>query len=172
MTAPSAYRIEQAMAVAQSLRQRLLQDDPDLAADEAALRDTLDGETDVYDLMRRLARFTLDAEAMAAAAKARAENLAARKQRYERRAQAARGALFGMLDAMGERRLDDAEFTATISAGRKQVVITDEAAIPDRFWETSRTLKKADVNAAVKAGEDVPGAMQTNGLPTLTIKAS
>ena len=170
--APSGWRIEQAMSVACALRQRLLQDDPELAADETMLRDTLDGETDVYDLMRRLARFTLEAESMEEAAKARAAALAGRQKRYAARAQAARGALFAMMDAMGERTLTDPEFTATIGRGRSSVFITDEAELPDEFVRVKREPDKTAIAAALKAGATVTGAELSNSMPTLTIKGT
>ena len=169
---PSAYRIEQAMSVAHAVRARLLQDDPDLASDETALRDTLDGETDVFDLIRRLARFTLDAEATAAAAKERADNINARRQRYERRAHHARQAMFGMLDALGETKLEDAEFTVSLRVGRPSVIITDEAELPEPFVKVTRSPDKTAIAAALKAGGAVPGAEMANGMPTLTLKST
>ena len=171
-SAPSGFRIEQAMAVAGALKQRLLQDDPDLAADETILRDTLDGETDVYDLMRRLARFVLEAEAMEAAAKARATAIAGRQKRYAARAQAGRGALFGMMDALGEKTLTDPEFTASIKAGRASVFVTDESALPDDYVNVTRVPNKTAIADALKAGTDIPGAELGNGMPTLQIKGS
>ena len=160
------------MSVAHAVRARLLQDDPDLASDETALWDTLDGETDVFDLIRRLARFTLDAEATAAAAKERADNINARRQRYERRAHHARQAMFGMLDALGETKLEDAEFTVSLRVGRPSVIITDEAELPEPFVKVTRSPDKTAIAAALKAGGAVPGAEMANGMPTLTLKST
>lgn len=170
LTPPSGYRIEQALGIADALRRRLLADDPDLAADETALRDTLDGQTDVYDLVRRLIRFSLEAGALADAARDRADALAKRKARFERRAEAARGAAFGMLDALGETKLSDAEFTLSIGQGRPAVIVTDESLLPSEFVRITRAPDKAAIAEALKSGVTVPGAEMTNGTPTLTVR--
>ena len=169
-TMPSGWRIEQAMSIADAVKRRLLADDPDLAADETMLRDMLDGETDAFDLMRRMVRFALDASSLADAADARATDLIARRDRFTRRAETARAAVFGMLDALGETKLTDAEFTATISAGRQGLVLTDEAALPDRLMRVTRSPDRAAIAAALKAGLAVSGAEISNGSPTLTIR--
>ncbi len=170
--APSGYRVEQAMSAAQAVRQAILQDDPDLASDEAAMRDLLDGETDVYDVLRRMVRFVLDAESLAAAAKDRAEKLTARKARYEKRAQLGRGAVLAMLDALGDRRFTDAEFTVTLRPGTQGVWVVDENSLPDAFVKVTRAPEKAKIAAALKAGDKVPGAELGNGMPTIAIKAT
>jgi hypothetical protein len=169
--APSAYRIEQAMAAAQSVRQAILAEDPDLATDETALRDLLDGETDVYDVLRRMVRFVLDAESLAAAAGDRAEKLSARKARFQKRAQIGRGAVMAMMDALGEQKLPDAEFTVTLRQGVPGVYITDETALPDAFVKVTRAPMKAEIGNALKAGEHIPGAELANGMPQLTIRS-
>lgn len=160
------------MAAAQAVRQAILQDDPDLAADETALRDLLDGGTDVYDVLRRMVRFVLDAESLAGAAKERAEKLAARKARFERRAQLGRGAVMAMMDALGERKFPDAEFVVTLRDGTPGVFVTDEAALPEQFVKVTRAPMKAEIGKALKEGRDVPGATLANSMPTLAIKAT
>ena len=170
--APSAFRVEQAMAAAGAMRQSILADDPDLAADETALRDLLDGETDVYDVLRRMVRFVLDAESLADAAGERVEKLNARKARFQKRANLGRGAVLAMMDALGERKLPDAEFTVTLRDGTPGVFVTDEAAIPEQFVKVTRAPMKAEIGKALKAGQEVPGATLANGMPTLAIKAT
>lgn len=159
------------MAIANAVKQRLLADDPDLAADEAMLHDMLDGETEVYDLVRRLIRFALDAASLAEAADTRAAALSARRDRFKRRAESARAAAFGMMDALGETKLADAEFTVSIAAGRQGLVLTDEALIPEQFQRVTRAPDKAAIAAAIKAGQIIPGAELLNGAPILTIRS-
>jgi hypothetical protein len=170
--APSAYAIEQAMSVAFAVRTRLLHEDPDLAADETALRDTLDGETDVFDVIRQLARFALEAEAMAEVCGARADAIMARGKRFRAREQYARQAIFGMMEALGEKKVENPEFTLSLRAGRPGVVITDETAIPDHFMRVTREPDRAAIGAALKAGQVVDGAELQNGMPSLAIKST
>lgn len=160
------------MAIADAVRRRLLADDPDLAADEDVLRDTLDGETDALDLVRRLVRFSIAASVMEKAAAGRVQALQTRKARFAARAEAARGAAFGMLDALGLSRLDDAEFTASIRDGQPGVIVTDEDALPDEFVKVARAPDKTAIGAAIRAGRSVPGAEIANGSPSLQVRTS
>jgi hypothetical protein len=170
--APSSFRVEQAMAAAGALRQSILADDPDLASDETALRDLLDGETDVYDVLRRMVRFVLDAESLADAAGERVEKLNARKARFQKRANLGRGAVLAMLDALGDKKFTDAEFVVTMRPGTPSVYVLDEDALPEQFVKVTRAPMKAEIGKALKAGQDVPGATIGNGIPTLAIKAT
>jgi hypothetical protein len=54
----------------------------------------------------------------------------------------------------------------------QSALITDEAAVPDIYVEvvTTRKIDKAVILSALKAGEDVPGAVLNNGLPSLAIR--
>jgi hypothetical protein len=58
----SPYQQEQAVTLIRSVRERLLADDPDIAADPDLWRDTLDGESDAIDLIRNLIRASIDAD--------------------------------------------------------------------------------------------------------------
>ncbi len=168
-TPPSAYRIQQAVAHAHELRDALLAD-PDYAFDPDLLRDTLDSETDAVALVRRLVRYVLDTDAMAAAAKARLADLAARKARFEARSDRARATVQQMLEALDIRSLADPEFSLSVSQGRGSVVIVDEASVPEQFIKTERRIDRAGIGAALKAGALVAGAVIGNAQQTLTIR--
>ena len=158
------------MAAAQAFRHHIAQD-TDLAADEATLQNLTDAEADVCALMVRLARIVIEAEALEKVASERAANLAARKARFGRRADAARGTLLAMMEALGEKSLPDAEFTVTLKAGGKSVYITDETALPEAYVRTARTPDKTAIKAALAVG-DVPGAYLGNNPQTIQIKAT
>jgi Siphovirus Gp157 len=172
--APSPFRVEQAMSVLLSARARLEADDPDLAADEGMLADILgsDPETcDAMDVLHRVLRAAQHAKDMADGAEARAKTIGERRDRYKRRAEMLRGIAFAAMDALGERRVELPDLTATIAAGRPAVVVTDEAAIPEGFIRTTRAPDKALIGAALKAGGAVPGAEMSNAAPTIQIRS-
>src|SRR3954467_8891577 len=104
MNAVSPFAIERAMSAAQQLIASLGDD-----ADDALKLDMLEGETDVLEVVKRLVRAALDAEAMAEAAKARQVDLAVRRTRFEARAESVRETAKAMLDALGVNRLQDPE---------------------------------------------------------------
>jgi hypothetical protein len=55
----------QAATLIRSVRERLLAEDPDIAADLDLWRDTFDGESDAIDLIRNLIRASIDADPLA-----------------------------------------------------------------------------------------------------------
>lgn len=169
--APSGYRIEQALSAWQSTRARLLTEDADMAQDEAALSALLGpAEGDVRDILARLLRGAQHARDMADAASERVDQVRARQERYKRRAEQMRATAFAIMDALGERKIELPDLTASIAGGRQSVVIVDETAIPDAFVKISRTPDKTALLSSLKAGEAIPGAELSNGLPQLQIR--
>jgi hypothetical protein len=169
--APSSYRMEQAMSVLLAVRQRLLQDDPDLADDERLFADMLEGESgDAMEVLDRVLRAAVYAKTMAKAAKERAAEIGERAARYERREASLRGAAFAVLDALGLPKRELPDLTASIRAGQPAVVITDETALPEVFVRVKREPDKTLIGAALRAGREVPGAVMNNSMPTLTVR--
>lgn len=171
MNAPSPYQLEQAMSVLLSVRQRLLEEDPDIADDERLMTDMLEGETgDAMEVLHRMVRAALHAKSMSEAAKLRAADIITRADRYAKRDSAIRGAVFAAMDALGLKKLEAPDFTTGISAGTASVIITDEAALPNEFMRVHREPNKTAIGAALKGGAEVPGAELSNGLPRLTVR--
>lgn len=173
ITPPSGYRIERAMAAWQSARARLLNEDTDLANDEAGLQALLgDVEGDVKDILARLLRGAVHAGAMATAAADQVEAMKGRQDRYKRRAESMRATAYAIFDAIGEAKMELPDLTASIREGTLSAMIVDEAAIPDKFVEvvTTRKIDKAVILSTLRAGEEVPGAILSNGLASLSIR--
>jgi len=166
--APSGYALEQAMSALMSARARLLDEDPELADDEAQIDTLLAEETaDVEALIARMARAARHAEQMVKVAKDCIDTMRERQDRYKRRAETMRGALLAALDALGKRKVELPDMTISIGASSVSVQIIDADALPDRFVVTSRAPVKSAIAEALKAGENVPGACLTNGLPSI-----
>lgn len=167
----SPFQIEQAMAAWASARARLLAEDAALEHDEAALIELLGPEQGtVEDVLDRLLRAAIHAEGMAGEATDRAAVSAARAKRYKARADALRGTAFAIFDAVGIRRHERPDFTASVRQGTASVVVTDEAALPEAFVRTTTAPDKAAIMAALKSGATVPGAELSNGVPSLSIR--
>lgn len=173
ITAPSGYKIEQALSVWQSVRARLLNEDAELANDEAGIQLLLgDADGDVRDILGRLLRAAVHAGAMAEAAGERIEAMRGRQDRYKRRAAAMRGTAFAIMDVLGETKIELPDLTASVRKGTQSAMIVDEAAIPDIFVEvvTTRKIDKGVVLSTLKSGGEVPGAVLSNGLASLAIR--
>lgn len=169
MSAPSGFVIQQVMAIAHATLERMAQDGT-LDTDEAALMEALreDG-ADVEGLLVRLLRAMGEAKANAEAVDQRMAALVARGRRFERQAENYRAASYAILDALGLTKWRHAEFSVSVSPGRPGVIVTDEAALPDRFVRVTRSPDKAAIKAALEQGEVIEGAELSNGLPQMRI---
>ena len=156
------------MSALMAARTRILTEDPELAADEAAFAEALQG--DGLDMLDAVLRASVHARDMAEAADTRAKATAARRDRYKARAETLRQAAFAAMDALGMTKRELPDMTVTIAAGKPTVLITDEAALPADFVRTTTAPDRIAIAAALKAGQDVPGAVLTNSLPTMTMR--
>ena len=170
MTAPSAWTIQAVMAIANATLERMAQDGT-LDTDEAALMEALrDGGADVDGLLVRLLRARGEAKANAEAVDQRMADLVARGRRFERQAEEYRAAAYSILDALGLTKWRNAEFSVSVSAGRPGVVITDESALPPKYFRPRVEIDRTEIRRALEAGEVVPGAEMANGIPTMTVR--
>lgn len=171
MRTPTPYQIQQAMSIAAAVKARLVADDPDAAEDHRLLADMIDGESDALDIVRALIRHSIEVQSLADAAKARVDDLRARKERFERRVETARNTAFAMLEALEWRdKIEEPDFTAAIGKGRMSVRITDETALPSHLIRVKREPDKTAIAAALKDGDVVPGAELSNGSAVLTVR--
>jgi len=153
-----------------ALREALLREFPTLAEDEPALTDTLDGISDFPERCRALIVSSLDDETMAEALTARIRKMASRKSRLEDRVMRKQFLVQAAMEAAARKRFDFPEATVTLTKGSRHVIVTDEAALPDAYVKIIRKPVKADIKAALDAGDDVPGAALSNPAPTISIR--
>ena len=60
--------------------------------------------------------------------------------------------------------------TASIRAGQPSVQITNEDEIPDLYVHMERKMNKQVIASVLKSGGEVPGAVLSNSLPTLSLR--
>lgn len=168
-TAPSAWKVEQAVSAYQSARARLLADDPDADIDAILGTET----QDVQEILSRLLSAEQWVSAQAEGAATLIANLDARRHRFARQKEAMRGTIFAILDAIGETKTVFPHGTISVRAGNPAVIITDEAALADRFVTVTvkRVPNKAEIATALRDGEVVEGATLTNSLPVLSVRS-
>lgn len=160
--------LERERRAAEALRETLSKM-PDM--DEETTRDTIEGETDLHGAIAGVVRLLTDTEVQVEGLTAIIEKMQARLKRYEDRRNFLRSAVEQAM-VIGE--LPNLELPeATLSLGRRaaNVVITDEARVPAKFWKPSEpTLDRKALKDALKNKEDVPGATLGNGSFSLTIR--
>lgn len=145
----------------------LLSDHADI--DDATLFDTLDGLTDLTDQCNAVIGSALADEATADGLRDFIGALEARCERIRARAVAKRAAVRSAMEDAGLSKLALPVATLTLGPGRPAVQVYDEQAVPADFMRVRREPNKAAIAAALKAGEDVPGARLNNAAPILTI---
>lgn len=156
-------------AISEQLREMLGED-----FDDQAFWDTLDGETDALDIADRIiANMQTDA-ALADAAKAQADALAARAKRLGERQNAHKRALLTLLDATGQKKLERPCATVSRRAGSLSVHIVNEADIPSQLMtvKTTTSPDKTAIKKQIEAGETVPGAELVRGDDTVSVRVA
>jgi hypothetical protein len=150
-------------------RKKLLEQWPDI--DDETLRDTLEGITDLSDMIAEVIRSSLADQAMVSGLKERLEQMRCRLGRLEARAVKKRQlALNGLVEA-DIKKLTQPDFTVSVRAGTPGLMITSEADIPDGFWLAQPPkLDRQGVLQALRSGETVSGATLTNPAPTLSVR--
>ena len=143
---------------------------PELFEDDDTASLVLESETDFHEVLGRLVEAVAHSEGVASAIAARVKELGQRQARYETRGDKLRGLVHELMDAAGQTKVSLPTATLSIRAGTAKVVVIDEAGIPDEFWKTTRSLDKAALSAALKAGTTVDGAALGNGNPSLSIR--
>jgi Siphovirus Gp157 len=140
------------------IRARLLADIPDL--DAVTLANTLEGITDLREILAEVLRSALDDEALAVALSARLADLKGRLDRVETRAKRKRQLV---LQAMVEGDIDklqtEADFTASLRQGSPTLDVIAEEKIPAPYWKTQPAkLDRQGLLSALRAGTPIDGA--------------
>lgn len=142
----------------------------ELADDERAYLDTLEGETDLYEWARRLLARIEDDEGNKAALAEQIADRQSRKARAEARIDANRQALMALLDCARLDKLTLPEATVSVREVPPKCVVTDEAAVPDEYCRISRKPDMAAIKAGVEAGAVIAGVSLGNGGQSITIR--
>lgn len=139
--------------------------------DETLVLDTIEGQTNILELIALVDAAEFEDQANLTAIGAFIEKLGARKDRIKKRIDMKRAVLANALNMIGKKKHETPLGTISISQKPVIAIVTDEAEIPARFWKPQPpTLDKAALNAAIKANETIPGATESNGGITISIR--
>src|SRR6476660_158686 len=151
------------------LRQRLLSEYPNI--DEETVADTLEGITDLHDMIAAVIRSALVDEALHAGLRFRLDDMKERLSRLELRAGKKRQLALEAMTEAGPSKLEQPDFTASARAGSPALVIIAENKIPDPYWlPQPPKLDRQAVLAELKRGIDIPGAQMSNPKPVLSVR--
>lgn len=142
--------------------------------DEETYLDTLDGETDILDLLdAEIAAMQAD-DALAIAIKDQEVALRTRRERIEMRAAAHKKNLHLLLSHASLKKAERPRATVSIRPGSVSVNIVNEADIPTQLMRerVTRSPDKAAIKAQIEAGETVPGAELVRGEDTISVRVA
>ncbi len=145
----------------QYLRERLEAEFPD--ADEETLHDTLEGMTNLTEMLAEVLRSQLEDQAMGSALRGRISDMQERLSRFEDRARKKRELVTRVMEQADLRKLVEADFTVSLRSSRAPLMIIDDEAIPADFWRPQPAkLDRQGLISALGAGRDIPGAVLGN----------
>ena len=151
------------------LKDRLRAEFDDL--DEETLADTLEGLSDLGEIVSETIRSALEDETRAEALKPRIDAMRERRDRFQRAGRRKRELCAQALTEAGLTKLLAPDFTLSLRTGSTRLVVHDEARIPEAFWRPrDPTLAKRELTEALKAGSQIEGASLAAGEPTLSVR--
>ena len=140
--------------------------------DEMALT-AVEGETSLIETIKQAVDRLHELEAHAEAIGSQIKALGERKSRFEAQRERIKAAVAVAMGQAELRKLELPSATLSIRAVAAKAEIADEALIPSKFWKPQDPkLDRKAVLDALKAKEDVPGAVLSNGGETLAIKST
>jgi len=160
------HGLHREMQAASALRESLA-----LYGDEDLLRDTIEGATELREMIAAVFASIADDNEMLVGIAARMEDLKQRKARFEKSIERKRSMIEQAM-AIGEiKTLALPEATLSLTDKAQGIVIEKESLIPSSYWKKQPPkLDRGTLLKDLRAGTAVPGASLDNGGITLTIR--
>jgi hypothetical protein len=143
---------------------------PDLELDEQLKLSTLEGETELCEIMSILLAENEDDEGMIESNKAQINARRERIARFERRIEARREAIISLMNTAMITKLPLPEATVSLRILGPRPKVSIEEAVPDAFCKFVRKPDMKLIEAALDRGEAIPGVILTNGGASLTVR--
>ena len=152
-----------------SIRDRIRTQDPQI--DEQTLADTVEGLTDLHEIVQAIIRSALADEALAAALRCQIADMQGRLERLRDRASKRRQIAKDVMVDLDLKKLTAPDFTASIRPGAPALMVIDEEAVPKIYWQPGEPrLKRHDLASDLKQGEEIAGVTLSNPEPVLNVR--
>jgi len=151
------------------LREQIVRAYPDV--DDETLSDTLEGITDLHEMIAAVIRSALVDEALQAGLRSRMDDMKERLSRLEVRSSKKRDLALHALSEVGLAKLEQPDFTASTRAGSPSLIVISEQTIPPAYWLPQRPkLDRQGLLGELKRGAAIPGAELSNPKPVLMVR--
>src|SRR6478672_604081 len=153
----------------QAIKDHLLAVWPEI--DCETLSDTLDGITDLHEMIAAVIRSALVDEALHAGLRFRIDNMKERLSRLELRADKKRHLALDAMAEVGLTKLEQPDFTASARAGSAALIVIAEERIPEAYWlPQPPKLDRQGILGELRRGIEIPGAQMSNPKPVLSVR--
>jgi len=152
-----------------AIRDRIRGEDPQI--DEQTPADTVEGLTDLHEILTAIIRAAVTDEALANGLKGRIADMQDRLGRLEDRASKRRQIAKDVMVELDLKKIAAADFTASIRPGTPALMVIDEAAVPSIYWEPREPrLNRQGLANDLKQGAEIDGVALSNPEPVLSVR--
>jgi hypothetical protein len=158
-----------AAAVYRTIRDRIRTEDPQI--DEQTLADTVEGLTDLHEIVTAIIRSALADEALATGLKGRIAEMQDRLSRLQDRAAKRRQIAKDVMVELDIKKITAPDFIVSIRPGMPSLLVLDEAAVPSIYWQpVAPRLDRQGLLSELKEGGDIKGVTLSNPEPILSVR--
>jgi hypothetical protein len=151
------------------IRDRIRAEDPQI--DERTLADTVEGLTDLHEIVAAIVRSALTDEALATGLKGRIAEMQDRLDRLQDRASKRRHIAKDVRTELDIKKITAPDFSVSIRPGMPALLVLDESAVPSLFWQPSAPrLNRQGLLSELKNGADITGVTLSNPEPVLSVR--
>src|SRR5262249_31579654 len=145
--------LEFAALTYRAIRERILSQDPQI--DEQTLADTVEGLTDLHEIIAAIIRAALADEARATGLRGRVAEMQDRLERLQDCAAKRRQIAKDVMVELDLKKITAPDFTVSIRPGMPALLVLDEAAVPGIYWEPRQPrLNRQGLLRDFKGGAD------------------
>jgi Gp157 protein len=161
--------LEFAAIAYRSIRDRIRAEDPQI--DEQTLADTVEGLTDLHEIVAAVIRSALRDEALATGLKSRIADMQERLDRLQDRASKRRQIAKDVMVELDIKKITAPDFTVSIRPGTPALLVLDEAVVPSIFWQpVAPRLNRQELLTGLKGGAEIQGVALSNPEPVLSVR--
>lgn len=143
----------------------------DAEIDEWTLADTVEGLTDLHEILAAIIREALTEEALADGLRERVGAMEERLQRLLARGAKRREIAREVMVETDVKKVTAPDLTLTLRPGSPALVVTDERLIPAEYWVAREPrLNRQELLNQLKAGAEIQGAQLSNSPPVLAVR--
>lgn len=161
--------LQYSVATYTAIKERLRTNEPDI--DERTLADTVEGLTDLNDILEAIIRSALVDEALSKGLKGRISEMQGRLERLEDRASKRRQIAKDVMVQLNLKSLSAPDFTVSVRDGMPSLQVLAEDQVPSIYWAPGTPrLKRKELTDDLKRGSEIAGVTLSDGQPVISVR--